>query len=40
MGLSSWASKGVSRTEAYPLTVQRGTAAEKRAQAALLTRLV
>jgi len=40
MGVSSWAFKDVSRTGAYPLTAQRGTAAEKRAQAALLTRLV
>ena len=40
MGVSSWAFEDVSRTGAYPLTAQRGTAAEKRAQAALLTRLV
>jgi len=40
MGASSWALKDVSRTGAYPLTAQRGTAAEKRAQADLLTRLV
>jgi len=40
MGVSSWAFKVVSRTGAYPLTAQRGTAAEKRAQADLLTRLV
>ena len=39
MGVSSWAFKDVSRTRAYPLTEQRGTAAEKRAQADLLTRL-
>jgi len=31
MGKSSWAFKDVSRTRAYPLTAQRGTAAEKRA---------
>ena len=37
MGVSSWAFKDVSRTGAYPLTAQRGTAAEKRAQADLLT---
>jgi len=40
MGVPSWAFKDVSRTGAYPLTAQRGTAAEKRAQAALLTRLL
>jgi len=40
MGVSSWAFKDVSRAGAYPLTAQRGTAAEKRAQAALWTRLV
>jgi len=40
MGVSSWAFKDVPRTGAYPLTAQCGTAAEKRAQAALLTRLV
>jgi len=40
MKVSSWAFKDVSRTGAYPLTAQRGTAAEKRAQADLLTRFV
>jgi len=40
MGVSSWAVKDVSGTGAYPLTAQRGTAAEKRAQADLQTRLV
>jgi len=40
MGVSSCAIKDVSRTGAYPLTAQRGTAAEKRAQVDLLTRLV
>jgi len=40
MGVSSWAFKDVSRTGAYPFPAQRGTAAENRAQAALLTRLV
>jgi len=40
MGVSSWALKDVSRTGAYPLTAHRGTAAEKRAQVDLLTRLV
>jgi len=40
MGVSSWAFKDVFRTGAYPLTTQRGTAAEKRAQAALLTSLM
>jgi len=40
MGVSSWEFKDVYRTGAYPLTAQRGTAAEKRAQATLLTRLV
>jgi len=40
MGVSSWAFKDVSRTRAYPITAQRGTAAEKRAQADLLTRVV
>ena len=39
MGVSTWAFKDVPRTGAYPLKAQRGTAAEKRAQAALLTRL-
>jgi len=38
-GVSSWAFKDVSRTGAFSLTAQRGTAAEKRAQADLLTRL-
>jgi len=40
MGVSSWAFKDVSRAGAYPRTAQRGTAAEKQAQADLLTRLV
>ena len=40
MGVSSWAFKDVSRTGAYPSKAQRGTAAGKRAQADLLTRLV
>jgi len=40
MGVSSRAFKDVSRTGAYPLTAQRGTAAEKRAQADLITLLV
>jgi len=40
MGVSSWAFKDVSRTGAYQVTAQRGTAAEKRAEADLLTRLV
>jgi len=40
MGVSSWAFKDVLKTGAYHLTAQRGTSAEKRAQAALLTRLV
>jgi len=40
MGVSSWAIEDVSRAGAYPLTAQRGTAAEKQAQADLLTRLV
>ena len=40
MEVSSWAFKDVSRTGASPLTAQRGTAAERRAQADLLTRLV
>jgi len=40
MGVSSWAFKDVSRTGAYPLTAQRGTAAEKGAQADMLIRLV
>ena len=40
MGMSSWALKTVSRTGASPRTAQRGTAAERRAQVALLTRLV
>jgi len=40
MGVSSWAFKDVSRTGAYTFTAQRGTAAERRAQADLLTRLV
>jgi len=38
MGVSSRAFKDASRTGAYPLTAQRGTAAEKRAQVDLLTR--
>jgi len=40
MGVSIWAFKDIPKTMAYPITVQRGTAAEKRAQAAFLTRLV
>jgi len=40
MGVSSWAFKDVPRTGAYPLAAQRGTAAENRAQVAILTRLV
>jgi len=40
MGVSSWAFKNIPTSEAYPITAQRGTAAEKRAKAALLTRLV
>jgi len=39
MGVSTWAFKDVPGTMAYPLMAQRGTAAEKRALAALLTRL-
>jgi len=39
-GVSSWVLKDVSRTGAYTLMAQRGTAAEKRAQAELLTGLV
>jgi len=38
--VSSWAFKDIFKSEAYPITAQRGTAAEKRAQATLLTRLV
>jgi len=40
MGVSSWAFKDIPKSGAYPITAQRGTAAETRAQAALLTRLV
>jgi len=40
MGVSNSALKDFSRTGAYPLMAQRGIAAEKRAQAALLTLLV
>ena len=40
MGVSSWALKNIARRAAYPEKAQRGTAAEKKAQAALLTRLV
>ena len=40
MGVSSWAFKDIPESGAYPITAQRGTAAEKRAQASLLTRLV
>jgi len=40
MGVSSWVFKDMPRTGAYPRTAQRGTAAEKQAQAALLTRLM
>jgi len=40
MGVSIWAFKDVFRTEEYSLTAQGGNAAEKRAQAASLTRLV
>jgi len=40
MGVSSWVFKDVPKTGAYSLTAQRGTAAEKRAQPAPLTRLV
>jgi len=39
-GVSSWGFKDVSRTGTYPLSAQRGTAEEKRAQADLLTRFV
>jgi len=40
MGVSSWAFKDIPKSGAYPITAQRGTAAEKRAKATLLTRLV
>jgi len=40
MGVSSWAFEDVPRSGAYRLMSQRGTAAETRAQAALLTHLV
>jgi len=40
IGVSSWALKNIPRRAAYPETAQRGTTAEKKAQAALLTRLV
>jgi len=40
MGVSNWAVKDVSRTGEYPIMAQRGTAAQKRAQAALWTLLV
>ena len=40
MGVSSWAVKDILKSGAYPITAHRGSAAEKRAQAALLTRLV
>jgi len=40
MGVSSWAFKDIPKSGAYPITAQRGTAAEKLAQATLLTRLV
>jgi len=34
MGVSSWAFKNIPKSGAYPNTAQRGTAAEKRGQAA------
>jgi len=40
MKVSSWAFKNIPKSGAYLITAQRGTAAENRAQAALLTRLV
>ena len=40
MGVSSWAFKHIPKSGAYPITALRGTAAEKRAQASLLKRLV
>jgi len=40
MGVSSWAFKDIRKSGAYPITAQRGSAAEKRAQAALRTRHV
>jgi len=40
MGVSSWPFKDIPKSGAYPITAQRGTAAEKRTQASLLTRLV
>jgi len=40
MGVSSWAFKDIPKSGAYPITAQRGTAAETLPQAALLTRLV
>ena len=40
MGVCSWAFKDIPKSGAYPITAQRGTAAEKKAQADLLTRLV
>jgi len=40
MGVPSWAFMNVLRLGTEPLTAQRGTAAEKRAQATLLTRLL
>jgi len=40
MGVSSWEFKDIPKSGAYPITAQRGTAAETLPQVALLTRLV
>jgi len=40
MGVPSWTFKYMPRTGTYPLSAQHGTASEKLAQTALLTRLV
>ena len=40
LGVASWSIKDQTRTSRYPATAQRGTHAEKKKQAAFLTRLV
>ena len=40
LGVASWSIKDLTRTSRYPATVQRGTHAEKKEQAAFLTRLM
>jgi len=40
LGVASWSIKDLTRTSRYPATAQRGTHAEKKEQAAFLTRVV